>query len=31
LKAAPRADRQSADAGRKGEIDLAMAKAKKHL
>jgi tetratricopeptide (TPR) repeat protein len=29
LKAAPRADRQSADAGRKGEIDLAMAKAKK--
>jgi tetratricopeptide (TPR) repeat protein len=31
LKAAPRVDRQSADAGRKGEIDLAMAKAKKHL
>ncbi|WP_049630426.1 tetratricopeptide repeat protein [Cellvibrio sp. pealriver] len=31
LKAAPRPGRESADAGRKGEIETAMAKAKKHL
>lgn len=31
LKAAPRPGRESADAGRKGEIEAAMAKAKKHL
>lgn len=31
LKAAPRPGRESADAGRKGEIAAAMAKAKKHL
>lgn len=31
LKAAPRPGRESADAGRKGEIESAMAKAKKHL
>lgn len=31
LNAAPRPGRQSADAGRKGEIQAAMAKAKKHL
>ncbi len=31
LKAAPRPGRESADAGRKGEIATAMAKAKKHL
>lgn len=31
LKAAPRLGRESADAGRKGEIEAAMAKAKKHL
>ncbi len=31
LNAAPRPDRQSADTGRKGEIQTAMAKAKKHL
>lgn len=31
LNAAPRPGRESADAGRKGEIEAAMAKAKKHL
>lgn len=31
LKAAPRPGRESADAGRKGEIEVAIAKAKKHL
>jgi tetratricopeptide (TPR) repeat protein len=31
LQAAPRPGRESADAGRKGEITAAMAKAKKHL
>lgn len=31
LQAAPRPGRESADAGRKGEIEAAMAKAKKHL
>lgn len=31
LKATPRPDRESAEVGRKGEIQLAMAKAKKHL
>lgn len=31
LKAAPRPGRESADAGRQGEIEAAMAKAKKHL
>ncbi len=31
LNAAPRSGRESADAGRKGEIEAAMAKAKKHL
>jgi tetratricopeptide (TPR) repeat protein len=31
LKATPRPDRESADVGRRGEIQLAMAKAKKHL
>lgn len=31
LQAAPRPDRESADTGRKGEIQTALAKAKKHL
>lgn len=31
LQAAPRPGRESADAGRKGEIEVALAKAKKHL